>query len=64
MKVKVNDIILELHSGAKVQDAIRKFYAQTGQKIPGQMPEVEDRFGNTVDSDGELSEGSVLNIKG
>lgn len=63
MKVKVNGTIVELHEGAKVKDAIRKYYTQIGQKIPGNLPDAEDRYGNTVDTDGELSEGNVLNIK-
>jgi hypothetical protein len=29
MKIKVNNIKLELHSGARVKDAILKYYSQT-----------------------------------
>jgi hypothetical protein len=63
MKILVNNTMLELHEGAKVKDAIRKYYTQTGQKITDALPDVEDRYGNIVDPDGELSEGNTLIIK-
>jgi 5'-nucleotidase / UDP-sugar diphosphatase len=62
MKITVNNIQLELHNGARVKDAVLKYYSQKGQPIPKPFPTVEDRYGNTVDSDGELTEGDTLII--
>ena len=62
MKITVNNTALELHSGARVKDAIVSFYTQSGRRVPKRLPPVEDRFGNRVAPDGELSEGNVLFI--
>jgi 5'-nucleotidase / UDP-sugar diphosphatase len=63
MKIIVNNIQLELHNGAKVKDAVIKYYTQTGKNIPGPFPVVEDKYGNIVDIDGGLIEGNTLIIK-
>ena len=63
MKIIVNSTPLELHEGAKVKDAILKYYTQLGKKSPKRLPPVEDRYGNTVASDGELTEGNTLFVK-
>lgn len=63
MKIEVNNTILELYSGAKVKDAILKYYSQLGKKIPEKIPPVEDRYGNKVAEDGELSDGNSLFIR-
>ena len=63
MKIKVNSISLELHQGARVQDAILKYYAQTGKKRPRHLLPVEDRYGNKVAYDGELTDGNTLIIR-
>ncbi len=63
MKITVNNTPLEIHNGAKVQDAILKYFSQHGKKIPKQLPSVEDRYGNTVAPDGELTDGNILVIK-
>ena len=62
MKITLNNTLLELHSGARVRDAIVSFFTHTGQKLPKRLPRIEDRFGNRVDHDGELSEGNTLFI--
>lgn len=62
MKITVNNTLLELHNGARVRDAILSFYTQAGNKVPKRLPNVEDRFGNRVAHDGELTEGSALFI--
>ena len=62
MKITVNNTSLELHNGARVTDAIVSFYTQSGQKVPKKLPPVEDRFGNRVAHDGELTGGSDLFI--
>jgi hypothetical protein len=62
MKITVNNTLLELHNGARVKDAIVSFFTHAGQKVPKRLPNVEDRFGNRVAHDGELTEGSALFI--
>jgi 5'-nucleotidase/UDP-sugar diphosphatase len=63
MKITVNDTSLELHSGARVKDAVVSYYVQSGRKIPKRLPIVEDRYGNSVALDGALTDGSVLFIR-
>jgi len=60
MKVTVNNILLELHEGAKVKDAILKYCTHTGKRLRGRFPHVEDGYGNTVSPDGELTGGNIL----
>jgi len=62
MKITVNNVLLELHNGARVKDAIVSFFTHAGRKMPKRLPNVEDRFGNRVAHDGGLTEGSVLFI--
>jgi len=63
MKITVNNVALELHNGARVKDAINSYYTRSGRKIPKRLPAAEDRFGNMVAPDGELTEGNILIIK-
>jgi 5'-nucleotidase / UDP-sugar diphosphatase len=63
MKITVNNTPLEIHNGAKVQDAILKYYSLHGKKRPKHIPLVEDPYGNTVAPDGELTDGNILFIK-
>ncbi len=60
MKITVNGTVLELHGGARVKDAINAYYTQSGKKVPGRLPAAEDRFGNRVAPDGELTEGNTI----
>jgi len=63
MKITVNNIILELHEGARVRDAVTGYYSISGKKIPKRFPSVEDKFGNSVAPDGELTENNTLIIR-
>ena len=63
MKITVNNISLELHEGARVQDAIAKYYSGSGKKAPVPLPSAEDRYGNTIAPDGELTDGNTIIIK-
>jgi len=63
MKITVNNIPFDLHSGAKVKDAVLRYYSELGIHSPERFPKVEDRYGNKVASDGELSDGHILFIK-
>ncbi len=63
MKITVNNTPLELHEGAKVQDAIVKYYSHSGKKVPVPLPAAEDRYGNTIAHDGELTDGNAIFLK-
>lgn len=63
MKITVNNTPLELHNGARVSDAIRKYFSQLGKEVPSPLPDAEDPYGNTVAPDGELDNGNTLFIK-
>lgn len=54
--------MLELHNGARVKDAILSFYTHSGRRVPKKLPAFEDRYGNRVAPDGELTEGNTLFI--
>lgn len=60
MKVTANNFSLELFNGAKVRDAIMKYYSEKDWKCPGSLPQSEDKYGNIVSDDGELSDGDEL----
>lgn len=60
MKISVNNVMLEVHDGAKAKEAVLKFYSHTGRKIPRRIPRITDPFGNEVAPDGELSDGNSL----
>lgn len=62
MKITVNNIVLEIHHGARVKDAITSYYTQAGRRVPKKLPQAEDRYGNRVSHDGELTEGNILII--
>jgi 5'-nucleotidase len=64
MKITVNNTQVDLHHGARVRDAIMKYYSESGRKMPGRLPAVEDRYGNPVAPDGELTEGNALFLAG
>jgi len=64
MKITVNDTILDLYEGATVKDAVLKYFFQQGKASPKRFPAVEDRYGNSVAADGELTDGSILFIIG
>lgn len=63
MRITVNNTLLELHNGARVKDAVQSYYTHKVKKMPRKFPDVEDRFGNLVASDGELTDRSALFIR-
>jgi 5'-nucleotidase len=63
MKIIVNNAPLILHTGAKVRDAVLKYYSEQGIRKPEHPLRVEDPYGNIVANDGELTEGNILFIK-
>lgn len=62
MNITVNDLPLEIHDGARVKDAVFKYYVQQGEALPKSMPVIEDKYGNEVNAEGRLTEGSSLLI--
>ncbi len=62
MRITVNNTLLELHDGARVKDAILSFYMNSGRRVPKKLPVIEDRFGNRIAPDGEMTEGNTLFI--
>ena len=60
MKISVNNVMLEVHDGARAKEAVLKFYSHTGRKIPRRIPRITDPYGNDVAPDGELSDGNSL----
>jgi hypothetical protein len=62
MKVIVNKTEITIFSGARVADALRSYYIQLKKPVPKNLPEVKDRYGNTIASDGRLSEGYQIII--
>lgn len=62
MKIFIDNMEVSVHTGANVLDALRVYYAVLGKKTPRVLPEITDGYGNTVATDGELSEGNRLYI--
>lgn len=63
MRIFVNDEELNIFNGATVLDALRAYYAKHNKKLPPILPFVKDAYGNSVATDGELTEGNHLFIK-
>ena len=63
MKITVNNTLLELHNGARVKDAVLKYYSNLGKRRSLRLPQIEDRYGNKVAGDGELTDGNTLFIR-
>jgi hypothetical protein len=55
MTVFVNNIEVNLFSGARVIDAIRAYYTNIHHNLPDEIPVALDDFGNIVEMDGEIS---------
>ena len=62
MNITINDVPIEIHDGARVKDAVFKYFFQQGEELPKSMPVIEDKYGNQVDSEGRLIDGSSLRI--
>ncbi len=65
MTVFVNNTEIKVFDGAKVADAVRAYYAETGRKYPCRIPLVKDKYGNKIAPDGRLSENNhiFINVK-
>ena len=63
MKIKVNQQVVEIFSGARVMDVLRKYSAITWKQVQKGSKAVFDGRGHEVALDGELSEGARLLIR-
>jgi hypothetical protein len=63
VKVYVNNHEVEIFRGARVNDAVRSYSMRSSRKLLKDHLKVIDRYGNTTEPDGELSEGQQLYLK-
>lgn len=60
MQITVNGRTIEVFSGAKVEDALRRYSAREWARVRKGMRTVSDAHGHEVGLDGELSDGQAL----
>lgn len=60
MKILVNDTEIEIFSGAKVKDALRKFSESLYGEVKKGNSEVKDKWNNCLELNGELCAGQRL----
>ncbi len=63
MNIKVNSKTVEVFTGARVADVLRKYSKVSWKQVQKGSKTVYDRYGHEVALDGELSEGARLLIK-
>ncbi|MCX6565685.1 MAG: hypothetical protein NTW38_04565 [Candidatus Aminicenantes bacterium] len=63
MQVKVNEKSVEIFSGARVKDVVRKYSRTAWKQVRGKKYSVFDRYGHEVALDGELSGGEGLFVR-
>lgn len=63
MKIQVNDKTIEIFSGARVADALRRYSPVSWKQVQKGSKRVLDGYGHEVALDGELSEGSRLVVR-
>lgn len=63
MHIKVNRMTVEIFSGARVKDVLRKYSAITWKQVQKNKKAVFDSHGHEVALDGELSEGAELFVR-
>lgn len=63
MQIKVNDQVIEIFSGARVKDLLRKYSSAEWKLVQKNEKKVCDRHGHEVALDGELSGGEEFFIK-
>ena len=72
MIVFVNNVEINIFSGATVKDAIRAYYRNIQQNFPDKAPITLDQYGNIIEMNGKVSqlkriytiESEALNPKG
>lgn len=63
MQIKVNDLAVEIFSGARVKDILRKYSRSEWKLVRNNQKAVFDRHGHEVALDGELNGGEEFFIK-
>ena len=63
MQIKVNGQVIEIFSGARVKDLLRKYSSAEWKLVQKNEKKVCDRHGHEVALDGELSGGEEFFIK-
>jgi hypothetical protein len=63
MQIKVNDQMIEIFSGARVRDVLRKYSSSELKQVQKNKKKLCDRRGHEVGLDGELSGGEEFFIK-
>ncbi len=63
MKIKVNGRLIEIFSGARVADVLRKYSSISWKQVQNGYKAVFDGHGHEVALDGELSGGEGLFVK-
>lgn len=63
MQIKVNDQAIEIFSGAKIRDVLRKYSSSELKLVQKNEKKVCDRHGHEVAIDGELSGDEEFFIK-
>lgn len=63
MQIKVNDQTIEIFSGARVKDVLRKYSSAEWKLVQKNEKKICDRHGHEVALDGELSDGEEFFIK-
>jgi len=63
VKVTVNDVVIVVHRGATVLDALRRYSPQAAERVLTGACRVEDDHGYLVATDGALSEGDRLTVE-
>lgn len=62
MKILINDQMIEIFEGARLQDAVRKYSETELKLIEKEDRKIVDRKGNPLALDGELSDGEYFYI--
>jgi len=63
MQVKVNDKVIEIFAGARVENAVQAYSRTAWRNVRGKKYSVFDGFGHEISPDGELSGGEELFIR-
>jgi len=62
MKVFVNDIEIDVFTGATAGDAILSYFRSIQAPLPDPAPMIFDQYGNILEQDGELTSDNQIFI--
>jgi hypothetical protein len=63
MLIKVNGLTIEIFSGARVRDVLRKYSRSEWMLVRKNKKKVSDAYGHEVGLDGELNGGEELVVQ-